>query len=263
MKVTLFQDTIAWADKKANFQRVEACLKELAGTTDLVVLPEMFSTGFCVDRMELAETMQEKTVALLKRWAVDYGVALCGSFMATEGGRYYNRAFFVYPTGELLTADKRHLFAPGGEGRIFSAGDRRLLVRYKDFNICVLVCYDLRFPVWSRNVENAYDLLLYVANWPESRIKAWNVLLEARAIENQAYVCGVNRIGTDGDGIRYTGHSKLINAKGQEISALLANHTHIETVDISKEELEEFRHKFPAWKDADRFDISSLSSRYW
>ena len=255
MRITLIQDIIHWADKKANLQKTASQLKELAGKTELVVLPEMFTTGFCTDRMDLAETMQGETVQCLKKWAVEYEMAIAGSFIVAEKGQYYNRAFFIFPTGKMETADKRHLFSIGGEDKLFSAGDKRLIVNYKDFNICVLVCYDLRFPVWSRNVENEYDLLIFTANWPENRIKVWDTLLAARAIENQVYVCGVNRVGEDGNGIRHSGNSKLIDMKGMELCMLPTHVQAIETVDILKDELNKFRMKFPVWKDADKFEI--------
>lgn len=143
----------------------------------------------------------------------------------------------------------------GSEPQYFSSGDSRLIFEHKGFNICLLICYDLRFPVWARNIENAYDLLIYVANWPASRAKVWNALLTARAIENMSYVCGVNRIGIDGNGLAYNGGSKLINAKGNEISSIGLNHECVETVYVSKAELEQFRTKFPVWKDADKFEI--------
>lgn len=254
MKITLFQDHIVWADKDANLQHVGDRLERLAGKTDLVVLPEMFTTGFCPEHLELAEDMQGKTVRFLKHWASVCTMAISGSFLVCEAGKFYNRAFFVFPDGTVATADKRHLFSPGGEDRTFQRGNDRLIVHYKGFNVCVLVCYDLRFPVWSRNVGNQYDLLLYVANWPVSRMKAWNVLLEARAIENQAYVCGVNRIG-EGNGICYSGESKLINAKGEVLLAAAPNQMCVETVDISIENLEKLRKGFPVWKDADMFNL--------
>ena len=255
MRITLIQDIIYWADKKSNLQKTSSQLRDLAGKTELVVLPEMFTTGFCTDSMDLAETMQDETVLCLKNWAVEYKLAIAGSFIAVEDGRYYNRAFFTFPTGEIKTADKRHLFSIGGEDKLFSAGDNRLIISYKYFNICILICYDLRFPVWSRNVDNEYDLLIYTANWPENRIKVWDTLLAARAIENQAYTCGVNRVGEDGNGIRHSGNSKLIDMKGMELCVLPSNVQTIKTIDISKDELDKFRTKFPVWKDADKFEI--------
>lgn len=255
MRLSLIQDTIAWADKPANLHRVECQLEQLAGQTDLVVLPEMFTTGFCTDRMDLAEDMQGPTMQAIRQWTAGFGLAVSGSFLAKEHGRYYNRAFLALPDGGMYTADKRHLFEPGGEGRLLSSGDRRLIVPYKGFNICVLVCYDLRFPVWSRNVDNAYDLLIYVANWPAVRANTWSVLLEARAMENLAYVCGVNRIGEGGDGLLYSGGSKVVDAKGDVMLAMPDGQHAVATVELSKDALERVRTKFPVWRDADRFKL--------
>ena len=255
MKITLFQDDIFFADKQTNLRKTELQLQSLSEKTDLVVLPEMFTTGFCTNQLDLAETMQGETVKCLKRWAIDFNLAIVSSFIVEENGNYYNRVFFVFPNGEMETADKRHLFRMGGENELFSTGNKRLIVNYKGFNIFVLVCYDLRFPVWSRNVDSEYDLLIYPASWPTSRIKVWNTLLVARAIENQAFVCGVNRIGVDGENLIYNGSSKLINAKGEEIFSAPLSETSVETIEISLEELNDFRAKFPVWKDADRFTI--------
>ncbi|NDV45677.1 amidohydrolase [Paludibacter sp. 221] len=255
MRLTIIQDAIVWADKKANLDRMSSRLKDLAGKTDLVVLPEMFATGFCTDRLDLAEGMDGDTVSCLKRWAQEYNMAIAGSFIAAENGKIYNRAFFVFPDTTMRTADKRHLFSMGGEDKLFSAGDKRLIVNYKGFSISLLVCYDLRFPVWSRNVGNEYDLLIYVASWPQSRIKVWNVLLAARALENQAYVCGVNRIGEDGEGVVYNGSSRLIDAKGNDLLHIPLNETVVQTCELSKKELDVFRERFPVWRDADSFEI--------
>lgn len=256
MRITYIQDIIYWADIKANLERTEKYLKELSGKTDLVVLPEMFTTGFSTDRMDLAETMEGSTVSALKSWAVDFNLAVTGSFIAVENGLYYNRAFFVAPDGSITTADKRHLFSLGGESALFSPGDRPLLVNYKGFNICVLICYDLRFPVWSRNTGNKYDLLIYVANWPVPRIRVWDALLTARALENLAYVCGVNRTGDDGEGLHYNGHSRIIDYKGADMIASASDMPDIQTAELSLAALKEFREKFPVWKDADSFEIT-------
>lgn len=257
MIVSLCQTDIVWADKKANLINIEKELETLTGKTDLVVLPEMFTTGFCTDRLELAETMDGETVQTLIRWAKAYKLAITGSFIASEDDKIYNRAFFVKPDGEIHTADKRHLFSVGGEDRFFSAGDKRLIVNYNGFNICVLVCYDVRFPVWSRNVNNEYDLLIYTANFPHARMDAWDALLRARAIENQAYVCGLNRVGVDGADISYSGHSVMLDFKGKKICGFDENEENLKTVEIHKEPLEKFREKYAFWKDADRFEIIS------
>lgn len=255
MKITLLQDKICWADKVANFATIERHLQQIQANTDLVVLPEMFSTGFCVEQPELAESMQGKTVQQLKNWAVTYQIAIAGSFIATENGKNFNRGFFVFPDGKIVTADKRHLFSVGGENNHFSAGDQKLLVNYKGFNIQILICYDLRFPVWARNVDNAYDLLIYVANFPEKRIRNWDILLQARAIENQCFVCGVNCVGVDGEGISYNGHSVLLDYLANPLVACPENETAVMTYEINAEPLRKFRAKSPFWIDADKFTI--------
>ena len=255
MRISLVQHSISWADKTTNIQNVGELLCVLAGQTDLVVLPEMFTTGFCTDELHLAETMKGETVVTLCEWAVKYNLAITGSFIATENGKIYNRAFFVFPTGKIKTADKRHLFSMGGEHRYFSAGNKRMIVNYCGFNICVLVCYDIRFPVWGRNINNEYDLLIYVANFPERRIADWDILLKARAIENQTYLCGVNRVGVDGLGIEYSGHSVLLDAKAIPLLTFPENETSIQTTDLLLEPLQRYRKKFSVWYDADIFEI--------
>lgn len=255
MRISLIQDTITWADKAANLQKTGEQLASLAGQTDLVVLSEMFTTGFCTDELHLAETMDGDTVKILRAWAVKYQLAIAGSFIATEAGKNYNRAFFVFPSGEIETADKRHLFSMGGEHNHFSGGDKRMMVNYCGFNICLLVCYDVRFPVWARNVNNEYDLLIYVANFPERRIADWDILLQARAIENQVYVCGVNRVGVDGLGIAYNGHSTLLDCKANSLLTFPENETSIQTTEIDQESLQRYRQKFAVWRDADAFGI--------
>ena len=255
MRITLIQDIIFWTDKAANIQKIEDQLTLLAGTTDLVVLPEMFTTGFCTDKLQLAETMEGETVKKLQYWAVKYRLAIAGSFVANENENIYNRAFFVFPSGKIETADKRHLFSFGGEPEYFSSGNKRLIVNYEGFNILVLVCYDVRFPVWSRNINNEYDLVVFVANFPQRRIIDWDILLQARAIENQAYVCGVNRVGVDGQGIDYNGHSVLLDFKAAKLLEFSGNKTSIQTAEISIEPLNLYRRKFAVWRDADEFEI--------
>jgi omega-amidase len=255
MRISLIQDIIFWTDKAANIQKVEDQLILLAGKTDLVVLPEMFTTGFCTDKLQLAETMEGETVQKLKNWAIKYKMAITGSFIAIENEKIYNRAFFVFPSGKIESADKRHLFSLGGEHEYFTAGNKRILVNYEGFNILVLVCYDIRFPVWSRNVNTEYDLLIYVANFPQRRIIDWDILLQARAVENQSYVCGVNRVGLDGLGIDYNGHSALLDFKAKPILEFFENKTSIQTADIKIEPLLSYRQKFSVLNDADDFVI--------
>ena len=255
MKITLIQDTIHWANKTANLQTIEKQLAELAGKTNLVVHPEMFTTGFCTDQLELAETMEGETVLTLQKWAQTYNLAITGSFIANENDKVFNRGFFVFPDGKIEPADKRHLFSIGGEDLHFSAGSKKLIINYCRFNIRLLVCYDVRFPVWARNVNNEYDLLIYVANFPKSRIYNWDILLQARAIENQAYVCGVNCVGTDGLGIDYNGHSTLLDFKATPLLSFPENESSIQTYELNHEPLLKFREKSAFWKDADKFEI--------
>ncbi|MDR3651702.1 MAG: nitrilase family protein [Paludibacter sp.] len=255
MRISLIQDTIYWADKVANLKKTGEQLAALAGQTDLVVIPEMFTTGFCTDDLHLAETMDGKTIKTLRKWAAQYKLAITGSFIATENKKFFNRAFFVFPTGEIDFADKRHLFSVGSEHEHFSAGNKRMIVNYCGLNICILVCYDVRFPVWARNVNKDYDVLIYVANFPVRRINDWDILLKARAIENQTYVCGVNRVGVDGLGIEYNGHSAMLDFKANPLLTFPDGKTSIQTTEINLEPLQRYRAKFSVWRDADEFVI--------
>lgn len=251
MRISLVQTDIIWENKTENLNRLHAKLQSLHDTTDIVVLPEMFSTGFSMHSHTLAEPIDGETIGTLKDWSETYKFAITGSFTCSDNGCYYNRAFFITPTGKDYYYDKRHLFRMGEEPLHFSAGDRRLLFNYEGWNICLNVCYDLRFPVWLRNFNNEYDLLIIVASWPATRRKVWETLLCARAIENQSYVCGVNRIGTDGNGILHSGQSMLLDAKGECLTNFKDNEEAIQTTAISMKPLQIFRSKFPVWKDAD------------
>lgn len=230
-------------------------LHALRGTTEIVVLPEMFSTGFTMKSRELAEPVSGITVRILKELAADFQLALCGSFICSERSNYYNRAFFITPEGEEFYYDKRHLFRMGNEAEYFSAGNNKLIISYRGWNICLLVCYDLRFPVWSRNVNNEYDLLIYMASWLQARRLAWDTLLCARALENMCYVCGVNRIGVDGNKLIYNGGSVVFSAKGEVLASVPDGEEGIETVSLSLISLQQLRDKFPVWKDADAFRL--------
>jgi omega-amidase len=256
MRISLLQTKIVWEDKEANLQRLHTYLQQLCGKTDLVVLPEMFSTGFSMNSNTLAEKNDGHTMSQLTKWSHDYQTALAGSIIAKgDDGNNYNRGFFITPDGKASYYDKRHLFRMGKEPEFFAAGNNHLLVNYKGFHISLLICYDLRFPVWSRNVDNAYDLLIYVANWPASRRKVWDALLKARALENMSYVCGVNRVGTDGNALPHNGGSILISPKGDTLISVEDNQEGYSTIDIDTESLQHFRNKFPVWKDADTFSI--------
>lgn len=257
MHITLLQTDIVWEDKNSNLRRLRDRLEGLRGTTEIVVLPEMFTTGFSMNSNVLAETVEGETMACLRQWAAEYDLAICGSFICREAGKRFNRAFFVTPEREAFFYDKKHLFRMGDEGNHFDAGEHRLIVPYRGWNICLMVCYDLRFPVWSRNTGNAYDVLVYVASWPKARRSAWDVLLRARAIENLCYVCGVNRTGTDGNGLLYDGGSVAYSPKGELLAAAQDRVEEAVTAQLDRDALEAFRKKFPAWKDADEFCLNA------
>lgn len=255
LRVSMIQSHIIWEDRSENLGYYGELLRRVSGKTDLAVLPETFTTGFSMNVEVLADTMAGETVGTMKEWAAKYRMAVTGSFIVQEEGKYYNRAVFVTPEGDCFWYDKRHLFRMAEEDRHFSAGDKQVIVSYKGWNICLQVCYDLRFPVWSRNVGNAYDLLIYMANWPEPRKKVWKSLLQARAIENMSYVCGVNRVGVDGKGFRYRGDSMIYDPRGKKVADAGKREEITRTCTLRKSDLDEFRSKFPAWKDADSFTI--------
>ena len=230
--------------------------------TDLLILPEMFSTGFMTnDKEEIrpyAERNTGRTIDLLKQLAARYNMAIAGSFIADTGGSLYNRAFVIEPSGDETFADKRHLFTFAGEQKSFSHGYGRLAVRYRGWNIAMVVCYDIRFPVWCRNVDNEYDLLIAVANWPKVRIDAWNKLLPARAIENLSYLCAVNCSGTDDKGFEYDGSSHIYDFKGKEIGTTVSADDPVVYATLSRDKLDSFRSKFAAWRDADSFRLLDI-----
>ena len=255
LRVSMIQSHIVWDNIDENISHYGGLLSHLEGKTDLVVLPELFTTGMSLSLEGLADTNDGRTILAVKNFAKDHNFAITGSFLASDNGKYYNRAFFLTPDGQEYYYDKRHLFRMAGEDRSFSYGTKRLIVDYLGWKICLMVCYDLRFPVWSRNVGNEYDLLIYVANWPEARKSAWKALLKARAIENMCYVCGVNRIGVDSHEFKYHGGSRMYSPKGKKILKAEKNEELILTETLNYEKLQSFRTKFPAWMDADAFEI--------
>lgn len=257
MNVSLIQTDIVWENKQENLRLLREKLVALCGTTEIVVLPEMFSTGFSMNSRTLGEPISGTTIQTLKKWAAEFQLALCGSFIYREDAyHFYNRAFFLTPEGKDYFYDKRHLFRMGQEIEHFMAGsDEKQIITYKGWNIRLLVCYDLRFPVWSRNVNKEYDLLIYVASWPQPRRLAWDVLLQARALENMAYVCGVNRVGTDGNNLIYNGGSAAYSARGEKMASIPDGEEGIATVTLDLLSLNQFREKFPVWKDADHFQL--------
>jgi predicted amidohydrolase len=254
LRVTMVQAALAWQDPAANRRQLAANFRGLAGHTDLVVLPEMFSTGFTMQAEALAEEMDGPTIGWLQEEAASLGCVITGSLIVREGGRHYNRLVWARPDGTLEHYDKRHLFRMAREQEHYAAGTRRITVRIKGWRVCPMVCYDLRFPVWSRN-RGDYDALVYVANWPARRANAWATLLRARAMENLSYVVGVNRVGTDGNGAAYAGDSVALDFLGQPLSSE-GGGDRVETAVLDLESLQAFRASFPAHLDADAFDLA-------
>jgi omega-amidase len=255
LRLTLVQTALVWHDPAANRARLEALVASLAGTTDLVLLPEMFTTGFTMAPREVAEAVDGPTTAWLQALAARIDAAVTGSVATREDGRYVNRLLWVEPRGRTLHYDKRHLFRMAREHEHYSAGRRRLIVEWRGFRICPLVCYDLRFPVWSRNRRLApYDLLLYVANWPARRRSAWQSLLPARAVENLCYCAGLNRVGPDGHDVPHAGDSVVHDYLGATLLDLQDAAT-VQTVVIELAPLQRYREKFPAHLDADEFEL--------
>lgn len=256
---TLIQANLHWEDNKANLEMFEEKINQIKEKTQVIVLPEMFSTGFSMKPEPLAETMTGDTVAWMKKTAAEKKVIVTGSMIVEEEGHYYNRMLWVLPNGQYGQYDKRHLFAFAGEDEHYTGGSQRLIASVNGWKVNLLVCYDLRFPAWARqrfdeqqNFE--YDVLIYVANWPERRSTAWKTLLQARAIENQCYVIGVNRVGTDGKDIYHSGDSMVVDPLG-EVLYHKAHEEDVFTITLDKEHLQQVREKFPFWKDADRFEI--------
>ncbi len=251
LKVTLIQSDIVWEQPAANLENYNQLL-EGVGQTDLIVFPEMFTTGFSMQPAVLKETMEGITVQWMKQVALQKKAAVTGTLIIEEKGNYYNRCLWVSPGGNVKHYDKRHLFTMGSEHQHYTPGRQRIIVEHMGWRFCPLICYDLRFPVWSRNT-NDYDVLLYMTNWPAARHHVWKNLLVARAIENQAYCIGVNRIGTDGAGKNYRGDSVVVDPKG--FATFLGAQARVETFKISYSELQRFRKVFPVLNDRDEFTL--------
>ena len=261
LTITTIQPDLVWEDKTANLRHLEAQILSIPGDPEVVVLPEMFSTGFSMRPGILAESMDGPTVTWMRGIAARRGIILTGSVIIEEEGQYFNRLIWMLPNGQFGQYDKRHRFAYAGENEHYTAGNKRLIASVKGWRILLLVCYDLRFPVWSRQTSPEpadtaleYDLILYVANWPERRALAWKTLLQARAIENQSFVVGVNRVGNDGNKIYHSGDSMIIGPLGEILYHGLAREE-VHTLTLEKEKLAEVRQKFPFWRDADQFAI--------
>ena len=248
MRVTILQRNIEWANPALNIQRADEAISRNAGA-DLYVLPEMFSTGFCTQPEGIAESSESDTLRWMQRKAAEMDAAIAGSVAIEQEGRYYNRFYFVKPDGSVTHYDKKHLFTYGGEHLRFTAGEERVIVEWRGVRILLEVCYDLRFPIWARN-RGDYDMILYVASWPTPRVAAWSALLVARAIENQCYVAGVNRVGTD-PACDYCGGSVVIDPYGKHIATCADGVECEATAEVDMEALEAFREKFPVLRDAD------------
>ena len=248
MKTVILQNDILWADPAGNIRKADAAISS-SPDADLYILPEMFSTGFCTSPEGIAES-DGATLEWMKKKAAQCGAAIAGSVAIKEDGNFYNRFYFVKPDGDVVSYDKKHLFTYGKEHESFTAGDRRVIVEYLGVRILLEICYDLRFPVWSRN-RGDYDMIIYVASWPASRISAWNSLLVARAVENQCYVAGVNRVGTDPSD-SYSGGSVIVDPYGNVIARCQDGIESYSEAEIDMELLEAFRRKFPVLNDADR-----------
>ncbi len=254
LNVVGIQADLVWEDPKANRDYFEKEINKYANEADLIVLPEMFTTGFSMNANYLAEDETGETLAWMKRMASDGNVALIGSIIYTENKQFFNRLFFVQANGETQSYDKRHTFTLAGEHEIYQNGNERLFVSYKGWKICPLICYDLRFPVWARNTTD-YDLLIYIASWPIKRIKAWDTLLKARAIENMSYVIGINRIGKDANNYEYSGHSAVVDFMGDSMSVLAPNQAGIVKASLNKKQLMDVRERLGFLNDRDDFRI--------
>jgi omega-amidase len=252
LNITLIQSDLHWENREENLRMFSEKIKNIA-QTDLILLPEMFSTGFSMNPEQFAETMDGRALQWMKETSKEKNCVLCGSLMMHANNHFYNRLIWMKPDGSFVIYDKKHLFGLGEEHNHYSPGNKKLIVELNGWKICVLICFDLRFPAWSRNLED-YDLLIYVASWPERRIEAWKKLLPARAIENQCYVAAVNRVGDDGDHIYHSGSSTVIDPLGNPIWQAEQEET-IQTVSLSHDMLNKIRDRFPFLKDRDRFEI--------
>lgn len=257
LQVALIQTDLYWQDRGANLANIEEKIWSMEQSVDLIVLPEMFPTAFTMNVEEMAEPMNFTTTKWMKQMASQTKAVVTGSVIIKEGGKFFNRLLWVRPEGEVTTYDKRHLFRMADEDRYFDMGQQNVVVELKGWKILPQICYDLRFPVWSRNFTDQgdhwlYDAVFYIASWPASRVNAWDILLKARAVENLAYCLGVNRTGLDGNDISYNGHSAGYDFKGSTLT-FSEDKEEILYVELDFRRLTEFRKAFPAWKDADKF----------
>jgi len=260
MEIALVQAELSWEDNDKNLAHFSSLLENVTGA-DLFVLPEMFNSGFTMNSDNIGQTMQGKAVCWLQKMAIEKDAVFVASLIISENNTLYNRLVWVTPSGETKTYNKKHLFRMANEHDYFTPGNERVIIEYKGIRFCPQICYDLRFPIWSRNSDGQsklpiYDCLIYVANWPKARSDAWTSLLKARAIENQAFVIGVNRVGVDGNGIEYSGDSRFYSPKGERLDKVNSSKEMINIVTINLDNLSEFREKFPVSDDGDLFTIA-------
>ncbi len=256
LKIAVVQSNLVWENPIQNRMDFTKKIEGISETVDLVILPEMFSSGFTMNVEAVAETMEGESVRMMKGLAAKKQAAIVGSLIISEKGNFYNRLLYVKPNGDMDVYDKRHSFSLAGEDKVFTSGTKKVVVDYKGWRICPLICYDLRFPVWARNTEN-YDVLLYVANWPKPRISAWDALLKARAIENMSYCVGVNRVGLDAKNYEYPGHSTVYDVLGERLSTIKANREQIEIVTLRKSHIEKNRRHLGFLNDKDTFNLTT------
>lgn len=256
MQVTLIQAPLIWENPKLNRDYFETKINEITSSVDLIVLPEMFTSGFTMNPEHVAETMEGETIVWLQSLAKARNCAITGSLVIAENGNFYNRLVFIFPSGAIQFYDKRHLFTLAGEDKVYTSGDQKIVVDYLGWKICPLICYDLRFPAFSRNSED-YDLLIYVASWPKIRTNAWDALLKARAIENMSYAIGVNRIGTDANDYEYIGHSQAVDFLGNYVMEPEESEGCF-TVKLDKEKMLQTRQKLGFLNDRDSFEIKNI-----
>ncbi len=254
LKVALIQSNLIWHNAVENRNNFTKKINQISEEVDLIILPEMFTTGFSMHPKNISETMQGETVQWMKHLAVLKNTAITGSVIIKEDNNFYNRLLFVHPSGEIDSYNKRHLFSLAGEEKVYKAGEEKVIIYFKGWKICPQICYDLRFPVFSRNIED-YDVLFYVANWPKQRINAWDALLKARAIENMSYVIGVNRVGNDTNKLVYNGHSAVYDCLGKIIANTTPFEEEISIVDLDKKEMLTIREKLNFLTDKDSFTL--------
>lgn len=254
LTVAILQLDLAWENPEINRQKIETKVNSLSQSVDLIILPEMFTSGFTMNASAVAETMDGKTLSWLKVLAIKKQAAILGSLVIAENENYYNRLVCVEPSGEITQYNKRHTFTLAGEHKVYAAGSEKVLFNYKGWKICPLICYDLRFPVWARNSDD-YELLIYVANWPKIRIDAWDTLLKARAIENMSYCIGVNRVGFDGNNYEYTGHSACYNVLGNRLDTIEASNEGVSIITLEKDHIIKYRNKLGFLNDRDNFNL--------